>query len=99
MFKDERIAKFEIDTVQIDDQGKRSLLYRLFSYMIILRAESLLYKNAVEYYAISPLFEVHRQGEIVPHYDIFFDKGQIRAVRKDGEKPKRLMTLDPLSEG
>ncbi len=108
----ERIGKFAIDTSYIEDSSKRECLYKLFSYMIVLRAECLLYRNAIEYVAISPLFDPRKRGEIIPIYEIIFEDAQfdlernrylqrIRAIRKDQGKPvsARLMTLDPASEG
>ncbi len=94
----ERIGKFEIDTEYIENSDKRERLYKLFSYMIVLRAESLLYRNAIEYVAISPLFEARPLGEVTPEYTIIFDQGRIHAIKGAREKPARLMTLNPASE-
>ena len=93
------MGKFEIGIPSIEDPEKRAYLFKLFSYMIVLRAEALLYREAIEYAAISPLFEPVRQGEMIPEYDILIDQGQIHAVKKNrGGKPVRLMTFDPASE-
>lgn len=110
----ERIGKFEINLAMLEDIEKRADLFRIFSRMIVLRAEAMVYKNAIEYVAISPLFEPHRQGEILPEYDIVLEGPvydvnfnrqirAIRAVRKDEQgRPvsARLMTLgDQASPG
>jgi hypothetical protein len=99
VLKDERIGKFEIGADYIEEPAKRASLFKLSSYMILLRAESMFYKNAIEYVAISPLFEVWHEGEIVPEYEILFDHGQIHAIRKNLSKAARLMSLDPRASG
>jgi len=97
-FGEERIGKFELEIPSIEDPKMRAYLYNLFSYLIVLRAEALIYKDAIEYVAISPLFEVRRPGEIISEYNILIDQGQIHAIKKDRQKPVRLMTFDPALE-
>jgi hypothetical protein len=71
MLKDERIGKFEIRADYIEEPGKRDWLFKLSSYMIVLRAEAMLYKNAIEYVAISSLFEVWHGGRSSPSMKSF----------------------------
>jgi hypothetical protein len=44
--------------------------------MIVLRVESMLYKNAIENVAIPPLFEIWPEGETVSEYEILFGHSQ-----------------------
>jgi hypothetical protein len=65
VLKDERIGKVDIRSDYIEEPAKRDWLFKRSSYMIVLRAESMLYRNAREDVAISPLFEISHEGKII----------------------------------
>lgn len=51
-------------------QGDNRALLKLFSHMIIVRAEYLFMRDAIEYEALSPLFRVVDETEVQPNYVI-----------------------------
>lgn len=62
-----RIGKFALTRPFLDDV-EDEMLFKLFSEVIVLRAEDRMWDNVVEYYAVSPYFEVVEEGCIYPTY-------------------------------
>lgn len=72
-----RIGKFEIPYRFMKSHPKDCK--RIFGKMLILRAESLDYAFTYEYIAESDLFD--EVSGALPHYEITFYKGHVKATR------------------
>lgn len=68
-----RLGRFEIPREVILDDPEMAIATLLG--MIVLRAEMMLHTDAVEYLAISPMFDEVAPGEVPPNYDIIVEKG------------------------
>lgn len=80
--KDRRIGKFYIDWYSIDERPEhcRAVLRDC----IVLRAESMHHRGAIEYHAINPAFDVCEIGDVLPEYDIeitTLPSGGVKAVK------------------
>ena len=64
--RDRHIGKFYIDLDLIDNDPK--LVRSILSSVIVLRAETLIHSNVIEYFAISPAFEEVPLGMYTPEY-------------------------------
>ena len=71
MMRPLRLGKFNIQRTTILDNPE--LVKAITNGMIIFRAEMMMHKDAVEYIAVSNLFEEIQWGIEPPFYDIMID--------------------------
>ena len=57
-------------TRQLIREGKSEEILKIFSNLVIIRAEYMLMGDEIEYEALSPLFRELKTGEIEPGYEI-----------------------------
>lgn len=84
MIADRRIGYFEMDTEVINDAPEIARM--IMSEVIILHAETLIWKKAIRYVAVCAAFDEQPEGVAeVPTYDIEVDgeKGVITWVKKE----------------
>lgn len=74
-----RIGRFSIprDVIRGDNN---EVLLKVFANTIIMRAEYKLSKDVIEYTALSPLFRVKEESEMVPEYRL-----ECKSIYSDGE--------------
>jgi hypothetical protein len=75
-----RVGKFEVEREVIDDYPE--VVMQIMGQVIVLRAEFLLHKNAIEYIARSPHFEEGPEGMEAPSYDIEINEDVITWIRR-----------------
>ena len=64
---------------------KQWFVTRVMGLCAILKAESLVLHDVIEYHAISDLFDVVERGQITPNYDISIaDNGEVTAKKRGG---------------
>lgn len=68
-----RYGKFCVAMEVFEDDGAQERLKKLFSDMIILKAETLFVSHHIEYIAASDKFKVSPAGTEVPYYSLFFN--------------------------
>lgn len=76
-----KLGKFEISHELIKDENLSGMIKRVMAKVIILQAESLYYRNAIEYVGISDLFEEVREGHEIPCYNIIISENDIFAEK------------------
>ena len=76
-----RRGRFAIPRCMLENSPAEVI--NVLGYMVVVRAEMLLEHDAVLYSAWSPLFDVIKPGDVIPHYNIEVESGMVRARRVD----------------
>ena len=91
-------GKFYIDRELIDRDPSMVAFIMSSLRVVVLRAESLLHNDVVEYYALSPCFDPVSPGLVAPEYDILvtrgLNSGEIAKVEAKAVLPNRKVDHD-----
>jgi hypothetical protein len=68
------LGKFYIDLNIIESGKENTIIKKIMSQCIILRAEVLYYRNAIKYVAISDNFDSVEDGMMIPEYTWIYTK-------------------------
>jgi hypothetical protein len=75
-------GKFKISADLFRDVSMIAPLRQLFGLMVVVRAESLHHcHSAIEYIALSELFDPHELGESIPEYNLYWNGRSWWAMR------------------
>lgn len=79
-----RRGRFIVSRTIVDNHTEDFM--NMMKHFAPVRAEMLYHIDAIEYVALSLLFEPVKHGEIVPEYDIYIEDGKVGAEKKDKDK-------------
>lgn len=79
-----RRGRFIVSRTIVDNHTKDFI--NMMKHFAPVRAEMLYHIDAIEYIAISPLFDPVDHGEIVPEYDVYVENGKIGVEKKNKDK-------------
>ncbi len=68
MLEDRRVGRFSVSAEIINEAP--DVMRQIMGYVIVIRAESMLYNNSIEYHAICEDFDVLTEGEMLPEYNV-----------------------------
>jgi len=66
-------GRFSISRQLMREEQKENIL-KVFSNMVVVRAEYMFVRDEIEYEAMSPLFRTVKSGEILPTYKIIVNE-------------------------
>lgn len=81
MREENRIGKFYLDHAMIHFEPEKAMT--ILSRMLVVKAEMLFYRDEVEYYAYSWLFEPRRKGDMAPTYRFEVNGTIVEAIKED----------------